>query len=204
MTPPVVALARADIRRALPAVVRSFWDYEETLHLLPDERRRRHGLPRALAVDLGEAARHRMLFGATRDDAIVGVAAWLPPDAYPEPWHRMLVQGLGMVPALPWLLGTVRESLRGLSVSAQHHHSYPPHYFLRVVGVDPALQGSGLGAALLAPGIAVADAAHAPCFLFTSHRENTSWYARAGFAVVEEFRPTPTWPTVWAMWREAV
>lgn len=39
------------------------------------------------------------------------------------------------------------------------------------------------------------------CFLQTATPTNVGWYEHFGFAVADAYRPTPTWPENWAMWR---
>ena len=38
-------------------------------------------------------------------------------------------------------------------------------------------------------------------FRQTATRDNASWYERSAFEVVRTYRPTLSWPDVWAMWR---
>ena len=99
-------------------------------------------------------------------------------------------------------MGALREALRGRRENRLHHAGFPRHYFLAALGVDPGQQGTGCGSALLAPMLARADAESVGCFLFTATPANTGWYGRFGFEVRAEYRPTATWPVVWAMWRE--
>jgi GNAT superfamily N-acetyltransferase len=62
----------------------------------------------------------------------------------------------------------------------------PEHWYLMLLGVDPARQGQGLGAEVMAPVLARADADRLPCWLETFDSRNVSFYLRHGFAVVEE------------------
>ena len=66
-------------------------------------------------------------------------------------------------------------------------------YVLAVTGEDPGIELKA---------IERADREHLGCFLTTVTPENTVWYERFGFTIASEYRPTPRWPTVWAMWRE--
>jgi len=183
-------------------MVKAFWDYEETRHLLPQPRQRAHALPRYLASDLRDAARFELAFAAVVADEIVGAAAWLPPPAYPVSVGRQLLQAVELAPTLPWTWRTAREARRGQVANRRVHRAQPPHYYLRAIGVDPAKQRHGAGGALLAPVLESADADGVGCFLTTATAPNVAWYRRFGFRVVEEYTPTPTWPTVWAMWRD--
>lgn len=76
-------------------------------------------------------------------------------------------------------------------------------WFLAPVGVRPARQGRGLGRAVLAPGLAAADAERRPAFLETSSPVNVRIYRRMGFAVVAELDLPHDGPRTWAMVRPA-
>jgi GNAT superfamily N-acetyltransferase len=189
---------------AVPPLVDAFWDYPETVHLLPDERRRRRVLPRYLLSDARDAARFDLLLGADVGGTIVGAAAWTPPGAYPVSVRRQVLQAVDLLPALPWGLRALPEAHRAQRANRARHRVHPPHYYLRAVGIARTAQGRGLGASLVTPVLEKADSEHVGCFLQTATRANVSWYERFGFQVTDEYRPTPTWPTVWAMWRHPV
>jgi len=55
------------------------------------------------------------------------------------------------------------------SISEHLHKRYAPdpHWYLFLLGIDPASQGQGLGGRLLEHVLARADAAHLPCYLET-------------------------------------
>jgi ribosomal protein S18 acetylase RimI-like enzyme len=193
-----------DVRRALPAMVRAFWTFPETLHLLPTERVRRRVLPRYLASDMADAARSGRLNLAERDGSVVGAAAWLAPGAYPISAARQARELVTLAPALPWGIRAALEGRRGQSANRARHRAHAePHYFLRTIGVDPAYQRQGVGAALVRPMLDAADAEHVGCFLFTATEQNAAWYHSLGFETSAQYNPTPTWPEVWAMWRPA-
>jgi ribosomal protein S18 acetylase RimI-like enzyme len=76
-----------------------------------------------------------------------------------------------------------------------------PHWYLLIVGVDPELQGRGLGSALVAEGLARADEANAPCYLETSEERNLAFYERHGFRRSRP-RRSERWPAWVGMRRE--
>lgn len=193
-----------DVKRALPAMVRAFWDFPETVHLLPSERNRRHALPRFLASDMRDAHRHNGLRIAERDGKAVGALAFLPPGAYPPSIGRQLRQLVDLAPALPWGVHAALEGMRGSGVNgATHRQHAEPHYFLQALGIDPDYQHRGIGSELIKPLLAQADDEHVGCFLFTATDANAAWYSSLGFETSKRYNPTPTWPDVWAMWRPA-
>jgi len=63
--------------------------------------------------------------------------------------------------------------------------SVPPGaWYLSILGVLPAAQGRGIGARLLRPTLAEADAARAVCYLETFSDRNPAFYRRLGFETV--------------------
>jgi ribosomal protein S18 acetylase RimI-like enzyme len=64
-------------------------------------------------------------------------------------------------------------------------HVADPHTYLAVLGVDPAFQGKGLGARLVACMLGDREAGSA-CYLHTHRRRNLDFYRRFGFELVEE------------------
>jgi GNAT superfamily N-acetyltransferase len=58
------------------------------------------------------------------------------------------------------------------------------HWYLSILGVDPARQGQGLGGALLQPILSRADEEGVPCYLETGQPKAISFYRKHGFEVV--------------------
>ncbi len=79
-------------------------------------------------------------------------------------------------------------------------HPAAPHWYLGVLVTRPGAQGRGRASALLADGLAVADADGLPCALETGTAPNVAFYARRGFEVRAE-RSLPGGPEVWLMAR---
>jgi GNAT superfamily N-acetyltransferase len=83
-----------------------------------------------------------------------------------------------------------------------HHPPQPPHWYLAVLGTDPAAQGRGLGSAVLAPVLEGCDRDGIGAYLVSSKERNIDFYARFGFRVTREVR-LPRGPRAWLMWRDA-
>jgi GNAT superfamily N-acetyltransferase len=137
----------------------------------------------------------RPLWGAFRDDKLVGVAATFAVGRYPPPAHTFLQY----VPA--FLLAGPGPSVRGLRTSAvmdkAHPHDEPVYLWL--LGVDPASQRSGAGRALLKRVFEDAAGA-APVWLETANPANVPYYASNGFEEVGKAR-LPRGATMWFMRR---
>jgi GNAT superfamily N-acetyltransferase len=74
-----------------------------------------------------------------------------------------------------------------------------PHYYLEFLGVDPLLQGKGLGSAMLDRLTEWADQEHAGCYLETGNPRDVPLFRRYGFepSVEEGVLGVHTW----FMWR---
>ncbi len=72
-----------------------------------------------------------------------------------------------------------------------------PHWFLLVLGVDPARQGRGIGAALMQPVLEAAGREELACFLDTNNEKNLAFYGQHGFEITGRERPDPQGPYVW-------
>jgi ribosomal protein S18 acetylase RimI-like enzyme len=72
-------------------------------------------------------------------------------------------------------------------------------WYLDFVGVDPSLQGLGLGSALVRDGLMRASASGAGGFLLTETPRNVALYERLGFHVVERADAPGGGPPIWFM-----
>jgi ribosomal protein S18 acetylase RimI-like enzyme len=96
--------------------------------------------------------------------------------------------------ALGELLGSMIEAsklpLMGeLAEAVAQYHPHEPHWYLSMVGVDPARQGMGLGSAMLKAGLARVDADGLPAYLESSNPRNVPLYERFGFEVMGVIQP---------------
>ncbi|HEY2446260.1 MAG TPA: GNAT family N-acetyltransferase [Rhizomicrobium sp.] len=129
-----------------------------------------------------------------------GVAAiWLPPGA--PATAGGLVHQIRLFPMFLDLCGFSRL-LRGQAIAdaMEKHHPRAPHFYLAFIGVEPRLQGMGLGSALLEGTLRRVDATSLPAYLENSNSRNTRLYARYGFAAGTNIAPRGA-PPVIAMWR---
>ncbi|MGI9431974.1 MAG: GNAT family N-acetyltransferase [Myxococcota bacterium] len=70
-----------------------------------------------------------------------------------------------------------------------------PHWYLALLGVEPARQRAGVGAALVAAFLTRVDATGQSVWLETDRPENVAFYRRAGFVAAGELRVfgVPVW-----------
>jgi GNAT superfamily N-acetyltransferase len=127
-----------------------------------------------------------------------GAALWLDidPAAPPTPGvpEELLARACG--PNFP-RMQTVLELLDPCH-PRQYRHRYVPF-----IGVRPARQGNGLGAALLRHRLAALDAAGVPAYLEASSARSRRLYQRLGFMPLPTTVTLPDGPPMFPMWRPA-
>jgi GNAT superfamily N-acetyltransferase len=185
-----------DVARLARALARAFYDDPVFNWLIPDDSQRMRRSERAFAFYLRRVYLPHDECYTTQDGG--GGALWLPPGKWRLGPFAQLRLARGMVaamgPRLPQLL-------RALS-TIESNHPRKPHYYLPFVGVEPELQGKGIGTALLAPILDRCDREGTPAYLESTTPRNRACYLRQGFEVTEEFRFPKGGPPSWRMWRE--
>lgn len=181
-------------------LARAFHDDPLSLYLFRGERRRPAAIRAFMVGALGDALPFDQVHAAVDGGGVLGVAAWLPPQANPQSLRRQLRQ----LPSIARVGTIAPRATVGLRIIAamQRVHPRVEHWYLQTLGVDPPDQGRGFGGRLLEPVLARADAAGLPCYVETAKEENLAWYARHGFATRSELRPIKAGPPVWTMWRD--
>ncbi len=121
-------------------------------------------------------------------DPVAGIASWFGPERYGPSPDAMGANGFGEVldlfgpEASQRLLAIVGE------IETQHARlTDGAHLRLQFFGVEPGLQGSGLGGALMQHGHRRADALGVPCYLETFTQPNVRFYQRRGYGIVGEY-----------------
>lgn len=191
--PPVHRATRAELPALAEALARAFADDPVHRHLFGDP------VPHDRARRFFEVVLHWRVGGGDVWAATDGAAAavWAPPGRWKVPLRSML-------PRLPAMLGVFRArswaNLRFLQAIEAVHPS-EAHWYLELIGTDPAHQGEGHGSALITPVLARCDDEGLGAYLESSKEANLAYYARFGFSVVDELRPAGAVP-IWTMWRE--
>jgi GNAT superfamily N-acetyltransferase len=127
------------------------------------------------------------------DDACVTLwrsPAWVAPEPEDDDGDR----------SSPWS-ADVDERFRILGEAMAAAHPHDPHWYLNVIATLPASRGGGLGAAALAPVLAVCDTEGMPAYLESSNPRNMTLYRRHGFEQTGEIL-LPDGPSLYPMWRE--
>ncbi|HRK72479.1 MAG TPA: GNAT family N-acetyltransferase [Micropepsaceae bacterium] len=132
------------------------------------------------------------------------IAVWLPPDGV-KSLNPGLGQQITMAPRIVRACGWKRipRALAMMAAMEKNHPKTAPHWYLFFFGVSPAMQGMGLGSAILEATLSRVDATGFAASLDNSNPKNTRLYERHGFRVLNEYRPRADGPPIWTMWRDA-
>ena len=122
-----------------------------------------------------------------------GAALWLPPDVHPD--EDAVDDIVDRTVAKP-----LQRDLQTLMAKMAAFHPVGPHWYLPMIGVDPAHQNKGLGAALLRHALERCDREGLPAYLESTNPRNISLYLRHGFDAVGEIQAGSS-PTVVPMLR---
>jgi GNAT superfamily N-acetyltransferase len=188
------AAPSSDLAPISATLARAFQEDPVMSWLLPDPRQRAERLPAFWRHALGDLHGTHASFFTT--PSFSGAAVWDPPGHWKVSFLQMMRSG-------PAFIRIFRaRCLRGLTLlnTVERHHPREPHYYLFALGTDPAFQGQGIGAALLAPTLAKSDREGLPAYLESSNKRNVPFYQRCGFRVLQEI-VVPNGPTITLMRR---
>jgi ribosomal protein S18 acetylase RimI-like enzyme len=147
-------------------------------------------LPTFVRAFAGKAFEHK---SAYQINGYSGAALWLPPDVHPD--ENALV---------PFLKRTIPEENQQevFAFIEQMDSSHPaePHWYLPMIGVDPAKQGNGYGSALLKHALERCDGEDKLAYLESSSPKSISLYQRHGFELLGTIQvgsSPPLFPMLW-------
>jgi len=186
----------ADADAVAATLARAFHDDPLICHLLRDEARRPAAMPKLFKVLFKLGLPHGACDVTTGHEA---VALWRPPGAWHIPFHQYITNGAAFIDVFG--LGGAMQVMGAMDM-IEKRHPHEPHWYLQVLGTDPARQGKGYGGVAIRRQLALADAAGKPCYLESSKDTNIPIYKNFGFEVTGELT-LPNGPTIWPMWRPA-
>lgn len=184
MTGVVRPFTMSDIDAAANVAGQAFFHDPGLAWILPDPAQRSALAPKLAAAMI----RYVMLDGlAEVDDQLRGLALWFPPGSQPPSEAVLRRSGLWDVPQL--IGEAVWSRIRGLMADLAHLHRLrrdEPHWYLSLLGVDPAVQRHGIATSLMRSQFERIDRDGMPCYLLAPIPYNVRFYERRGFRVVAE------------------
>jgi ribosomal protein S18 acetylase RimI-like enzyme len=106
-----------------------------------------------------------------------GVALWLPPNVH---FDEAAVINLLENDAPEAIRGDLFAVLRQMD----QYHPTEAHWYLPLIGVDPAHQRKGYGGALMKHALEQCDCDHVPAYLESTNPKSVSLYQRHGFEIL--------------------
>jgi GNAT superfamily N-acetyltransferase len=122
-------------------------------------------------------------------DDLAGAALWLPPGVHADE------DALGEI-VEQTVPAAVRGDLMTMMEQMASYHPDGPHWYLPLIGVDPARQGKGYGAALMARALEQCDRDGLPAYLESTNPRNITLYLRHGFEALGEIQVGTSPPMV--------
>ena len=172
MAPPTIKTATADDEAAAVSVVTlGFAADPITRWSWPDPAVYLDAFPRFVRAFAGKAFAHGTAYYA---DDHAGAALWLPPDVHPDDE----AMGALMESTMP---AAICKDLFEMVRQMETYHPHEPHWFLPLIGVDPAKQGRGHGGALLRHALERCDREGRLAYLDATSPRNRALYERHGF-----------------------
>jgi GNAT superfamily N-acetyltransferase len=164
----------ADQESAVDTVVLAFAADPIARWCWPDSRQYLTTMPSFTLAFGGRAFAHDSAH-CTADCA--GAALWLPPHVHPDE------DTLGGIVERT-VSGSTRGDLLAVMEQMAKYHPAEPHWYLPLIGVDPAHQGEGYGGALLTHALQRCDRDQTPAYLESANPRNVTLYLRHGFKAI--------------------
>lgn len=190
-------VASAEQDNAVGAIVKAFSTDRAARWMYPDSQQYREHFQSFVKAFAGSAFEHG---SADIVDGYLAAALWLPPGIHPDD------EVMGKL-----IRSTVLESdqanVFALFQEMDRYHPADPHWYLPMIGVDPAQQRKGYGSALLQHALARCDRENKLAYLESTSPRSVQLYQRHGFELLGTIqvgtspqlfpmlrKPRPIWP----------
>ncbi len=173
-TAPITTVTAPDVERATALLTLAFSSDPPNRWAWPDPQQYLTSFPRFVRALGGRAFEQGTAYCL---GGYVGAALWLPPGVQPDEetvvalFQRTIAE-------------ETQEDMFAVFEQMGRYHPNEPHWYLPLIGVDPAHQGRGYGSVLLQHVLAVCDRDGTPAYLESTSPESTRLYARHGFEVL--------------------
>jgi ribosomal protein S18 acetylase RimI-like enzyme len=199
----IIKLDPRQVKKASDVVAASFFDYPMFTFYFPDPERRTRYLPWYFKNILNSALRYGTVYTTPE---VSGVLFTLPPGHTKISIWEYVQSGFLLT---PFALG-FRNYKRSMECEDFVGNTQiklmknRPHYYLWGLAVDPRQKAQGIGAALMRPLLAQADAQKLPVYLETHDEKNIRYYQKHGFDLLYTTCIPKYQLPIWCMLREPV
>lgn len=170
----ISAVSKEDRTRAIETLVLAFASDPQLRFLFPDPLQYQTNAFYFFKAFGGNTFEHDSAYQVA---GYSGTSLWLPPGSHPaeEDLVSVIHEG-GDQSKIPTVMAVLEQM--------EQHRPDEHHWYLPLIGVDPAKQGQGYGSALLQYGLDVVDRQGFIAYLENTNPANTPLYERHGFKVV--------------------
>lgn len=134
---------------------------------------------------------------------LIGCSVWLPPGLTDFTEARMAEAEMLSLTEYIGQEANDRLDLFNEATEAVHQRLLPgPHWYLLLLGIEPAFQGQRIGSRLILPLLTKADQDSLPIYLETTNPRNPPFYEKHGFEVRVQEPLCANGPIIWYMVRE--
>jgi GNAT superfamily N-acetyltransferase len=187
MTDSLIRTATAtDSERCLAVLALAFSSDPPCRWTWPDPQQYLEAFPRFARAFGGGAIEHGT---ANYHEGFRGVALWLPPGVAPD--EASLVSVIQDTVA-----AARRDAMFSMFEQMDAFHPREAHWHLPLIGVDPAHQGKGIGAALLRHVLNACDSQRVLAYLEATSPRNIPLYQRHGFEALGSIQVADSPPVV--------
>lgn len=187
--PPIRLATLADQPTITAAMVLAFGNDPAARWMYPDPQQYLSNFSHFVQAFGGNAFAHETAY--CLDDGR-GAALWFPPGVAADEASIVAVLEQTTAPSEQADLLAVFEHM-------EHYHPKQPHWYLSLLGVEPAQQGKGYGSALMQPVLQRCDRDRLPAYLEASKAANIPFYERHGFTVmgtIQAGKSSPIFPMI--------
>ena len=192
MTKPIIkTLTPSNADQAIGTVVMAFSADPAARWFYPDPHHYLKHFPSFIRAFAGKAFEYH---SGHQIDGYSGTALWLPPDIHPDENALSKLLRRTITKENQGCVFAVLEQMGGFHPSAAH-------WYLPLIGVDPAKQGKGYGSALLQHALERCDGEGKLAYLESSSEKSVPLYQRHGFQLLGKIQVGAS-PPIFPMLRE--
>jgi ribosomal protein S18 acetylase RimI-like enzyme len=159
---------------AIATVVLAFSSNPVARWFYPDPHQYLLHLPSFVRAFAGKAFEHNSAYCV---DGYLGAALWLPPDVHSD--ENVLAALLQRT-----IPEENQQEIFAFTERMNSSHPSEPHWYLPMIGVDPAKQGNGYGSALMKHALARCDGEGKSAYLESSSPRSIPLYRQHGFELL--------------------
>jgi ribosomal protein S18 acetylase RimI-like enzyme len=172
--PTIKTVTPSNADQAVGTVVLAFSADPVARWFYPDSHQYLLHLPSFVRAFAGKAFEYNSAYHV---DGYLGAALWLPPDVHPDE--------NGLIALLQRTIPEEKQQeIFAFIEQMDSSHPSEPHWYLPMIGVDPAKQGNGYGSALLKHALERCDNDGKLAYLESSSSKSIPLYQRHGFELL--------------------